>query len=100
VIDDHLLVETMNRARTVERLGMKCDAQEIPSPLDGTEPVGELGVVGIAELCGAVDVENNPTPDEQKHANVKRTAAITICNSQLLAIVPHRPSGRGHPCPL
>jgi hypothetical protein len=93
VIDDHLLVATRSRSLIVEQLEMKCDAREIPSPLGVSQGPADIWIIGHAIFGGASNIENDPTPDEQKYAKVQGLAALSICGVRLLGIVaPNAPT--------
>jgi hypothetical protein len=87
VIDDHVLVAKRNQALIVDQLEMQCDTREVPAPLDENERSEELWIIGSATFGGATDVENDPTPNEQKYAKLQGMAAISLCGARLLGIV-------------
>ncbi len=79
-----ILVSARNQSYRVERLGMRCDGQEIPYPLDDAEKL--VGTwAGVARVTGKrFDVEGS---DARQERSFTGGCAITITDDRVLGII-------------
>jgi hypothetical protein len=80
-----LVVDARRAAREEPRLGMRCDAREIPDPLGGPPPVG-WWVVGLCTFGGTAETGEEGSPGEPFSGVVKGTAALAVAAGRVIGI--------------
>ncbi len=73
------LIDVRNTGLRVPELDMKCDAREIPAPLDGSPPLGWWAAQTTSGFAISVD--------DERFAMVEGPSALAICSERVMGIV-------------
>lgn len=86
-MDGVLLVSERQTDLTIEALGITCDAQEIPTPSDGTQPVGWWLAERSSFRGPAVSTSNDGQPGDLQDVACEGTTALAVTPQRVIGIV-------------
>lgn len=78
-----ILIDARGAARSVDELGMRCDAKEIPEPLDNAKPTG-WWIAGECTISGSAHAES--VTGASRAVNMRGTAALAVAQGRLIGI--------------